>query len=88
MPTWVKSALDQWLQSANIMSGELFRRVHNIGKPWGNGLTEKAVWHVVREYAAKVSIDKLAPLSRFWIASETLDDCLRMISSFIIHYLC
>jgi len=61
MPTWVKSALDQWLQSANIMSGKLFRRVHKIGKAWGDGLTEKAVWHVVREYAAKVSIDKLAP---------------------------
>ena len=29
------------------------RRVHKIGKPWGEGLTEKAVWHVVREYASK-----------------------------------
>ena len=61
MPTWVKNVLDQWLQTANITSGRLFRRVHKIGKAWGEGLTEKAVWHVVREYAAKAGIDKLAP---------------------------
>jgi integrase len=27
----------------------------------GERLTEKAVWHVVREYATKAGIDKLAP---------------------------
>jgi site-specific recombinase XerD len=32
-----------------------------MGKTWGERLTEKAVWHVVREYAAKAGIDKLAP---------------------------
>ena len=61
MPAWVKNLLDQWLQTANITSGKLFRRVHKIGKAWGEGPTEKAVWHVVREYAAKAGIDKLAP---------------------------
>ncbi|HEV2402172.1 MAG TPA: tyrosine-type recombinase/integrase [Candidatus Sulfotelmatobacter sp.] len=59
-PTWVKSVLDEWLQAANITSGKLFLRVHKTGKTWGERLTEKAVWHVVREYAAKASIDKLA----------------------------
>jgi len=61
MPAWVKDVLDQWLQAANITSGKLFRRVHKMGRTWGEGLTEKAVWHVVREYAAKAGIDKLAP---------------------------
>jgi hypothetical protein len=36
-------------------------RTLKIGKAWGEKLTEKAVWHVVREYAAKAGIDKLAP---------------------------
>jgi site-specific recombinase XerD len=31
------------------------------GKTGGETLTEKAVWHVVREYAMKAGIDKLAP---------------------------
>src|SRR5215471_8924383 len=61
MPAWVKNFLDQWLQTANITTGKLFRRVHKIGRAWGEGLTERAVWHVVREYAAKAGIDKLAP---------------------------
>jgi integrase len=61
IPTWVKDVLDQWLQAANITSGKLFRRVHKMGKTWGERLTEKAVWHVVREYATKAGIDKLAP---------------------------
>src|SRR6185437_8199713 len=28
---------------------------------WGSGLSEKVVWHVVRQYARKAGIDKLAP---------------------------
>ena len=61
MPGWVKDVVDHWIQAANITSGKLFRRVHKMGKPWGERLTEKAVWHVVREYATKAGIDKLSP---------------------------
>jgi len=61
MPGWVKNVLDHWIQAANITSGKLFRRVHKMGETWGERLTEKAVWHVVREYATKAGIDKLAP---------------------------
>jgi hypothetical protein len=61
MPAWVKQVLDPWLQAADINSGKLFRRVRKMGKSWEERLTEKAVWHVVREYAAKSNIDKLAP---------------------------
>ena len=61
MPAWVKQILEQWLRAANIPSSKLLRRVHKMGKAWGERLTEKAVWHLVREYAAKSNIDKLAP---------------------------
>jgi hypothetical protein len=58
VPTRVKNVLDQWLQAANIRSGKMFRRVHKMGKSWGERLREKAVWHVVREYAAKAGIGR------------------------------
>jgi site-specific recombinase XerD len=61
MPGWVKNVVDQWIQATNITSGKLFRRVHKMGKTWGETLTEKAVWHVVRDYAKKAGIVKLAP---------------------------
>ena len=60
MPTWVKTLLDEWLRSANVTSGKPFRRVNKNGKAWGDGLTEKAVWHVVREYAGKAGSERLA----------------------------
>ena len=61
MPGLVKNVVHQWIQAPNITSGKLFRRVHKMGKTWGERLTEKAVWHVVREYATKAGIDKLSP---------------------------
>src|SRR6516164_1593027 len=51
MPGWVRQLLDDWSSAAGISSGRLFRRVHRTGRIWGDGLTEKAVWHVVKEFA-------------------------------------
>jgi integrase len=61
MPGWVKALLDEWLQTANLTAGKLFRRVNKNGNAWGDRLTEKAVWHVVREHARKAGIERLAP---------------------------
>src|ERR1700694_2800310 len=61
MPGWVKHDLDVWLKDAGLTSGRLFRRVNRAGRVWGESMTEKGVWHGVREFAAKAAIDKLAP---------------------------
>jgi hypothetical protein len=53
MPGWVKQVLDVWLTDAGITSGRPFRRVNRAGRVWGESMTEKVVWHVVREFAAK-----------------------------------
>jgi len=47
--------------AAGIQGGRLFRRVSSAGKPWGDGVTEKLVWHVVKEFAARIGNDRLAP---------------------------
>jgi len=61
VPDWVKSELDEWLAAAAIVRGRLFRRVNKAGRAWGEDLTEKAVWHIVREAANRVGVAKLAP---------------------------
>jgi site-specific recombinase XerD len=61
LPGWVRQLLDDWFSAAGINNGRLFRRVHRAGRVWGEGLTEKAVWHVVKEFAGKAGIAKLAP---------------------------
>lgn len=39
----------------------MFRRVSSAGKAWGDGVTEKLAWHVVKEFAEKTGVSKLAP---------------------------
>src|SRR6202171_6021507 len=61
VPDWVQSLLDEWTKAAGIATGSLFRRVSSAGKVWGERVTEKLVWHVVKEFAAKIGVGKLAP---------------------------
>src|SRR5271155_2081956 len=61
VPAWVKVAIDSWLAIAGIDTGIIFRCVSRTGHVWGNRLSEKAVWWVVREYAKLAGIDNLAP---------------------------
>jgi len=60
LPDWVKQVIDEWI-TAGITSGRLFRCVCRAGTAWGDGVTEKVVWHVVKQYAAKLGVAKLAP---------------------------
>jgi site-specific recombinase XerD len=61
VPEWVKDLINDWLQSAGISNGRIFRRVTRASTVWGSGLSEKVVWHVVRQYARKAGIEELAP---------------------------
>ncbi len=61
VPDWVKQAIDAWLAEAHPTEGKLFRCVARAGKVWGSGMTEKAVWHIVKKYAGTLGIPKLAP---------------------------
>lgn len=51
VPNWVKETLDAWLAAAGIVSGPLFRCVCRAGKLWGQSISEKTVWHVVKKTA-------------------------------------
>lgn len=61
VPAWVYGLVGEWTKAAGIEAGRLFRRVSSAGRAWGEGVTEKAVWHVVKEFAAKIGVTKLAP---------------------------
>ena len=61
VPDWVKQTVDGWVNAAGITGGNLFRCVCRAGTAWGNNITEKVVWHVVKEYAAKLGLSKIAP---------------------------
>ncbi len=61
MPAWVKQTIDDWQAVAGITHGKIFRCVCRRGVVWGTEITEKVVWHVVKEYAERLEVSKLAP---------------------------
>jgi site-specific recombinase XerD len=61
VPEWVKRTIDLWVASAGISAGRLFRCVCRADKHWGDGVTERLVWHVVKQYARKLGLSQVAP---------------------------
>jgi site-specific recombinase XerD len=61
VPGWVKKRVDEWIQASGIASGRLFRSINKSGGVWGDGMTEKVVWNVVKNFAKTVGIEKVAP---------------------------
>ena len=61
VPDWVKAAVDLWLTSAEVTHGRIFRCVTRTASVWGDGITEKVIWHIVKENAGRAGIAKLSP---------------------------
>jgi integrase len=61
VPAWVKRAIDEWTANAEIKAGNVFRRVNRQGAIWGDRITPKAIWHVVKAAARRAGILNLAP---------------------------
>lgn len=61
VPLWAKRAVDEWTRAATIAGGMIFRRVSRLDKVWGDGITPKAVWHVVKAAAKRADIKNLSP---------------------------
>jgi integrase len=61
IPPWVKEALDHWTEASGIKDGCLFRAINKAGKIWGEGMTPKVLWEIVKRAAEAAEIDKLAP---------------------------
>lgn len=77
--TWMAAAMsylytDMKLMSRKIiLSVELFRCVSTADRIWGDGVSQKVVWHVVKEFAKTMGGTKLAPHDlRRYAESQTM----------------
>jgi integrase len=61
IPVWVKAALNEWTTASDITQGCIFRSINKAGRIWGNGMTPKVLWEVVRQSAKAAEIERLAP---------------------------
>jgi integrase len=57
----VKTAVDAWTTAAGITDGRVFRSINKAGRIWGDGMTPKVIWEVVKAAALKAGIERLAP---------------------------
>ena len=53
IPLWVKTAVDAWTEAAQIREGYVFRSINKAGRIWGNGMTPKVLWEVVKDAAGQ-----------------------------------
>jgi integrase len=61
IPLWAKEALDRWTEASGVKEGRLFRAINKSGKIWGDGMTPKVLWEIVKRAAGAAGIEKLAP---------------------------
>ena len=61
IPTWVKVAVDAWTSAGRVETGLVFRPINRGGKVWGERITEKVVWQLLRRYASDVGLPGIAP---------------------------
>jgi site-specific recombinase XerD len=61
VPSWVKVAVDAWMDAAQLRSGKLFRAIGKTGKLQGRGFTAKVILSIVREAASRCGIGVIAP---------------------------
>ena len=61
IPVWTKRAVDEWTTAAGVKSRPIFRRVSRLGKAVSNGITPKAIWHIVKAAAKRTGMKDLAP---------------------------
>ena len=57
----MKEAIDRWTEASGIKEGCLFRAINKSGKIWGEGMTPKVLWEIVKRAAEAAGIEKLAP---------------------------
>jgi len=58
---WAKCAVDAWTTAAGVNDGAIFRRLIRLGKIWVDGITPKAIWHIVKGAGKRAGIKDLAP---------------------------
>jgi integrase len=61
MPTWVKVAIDAWTFTAGLTVGGVFRSVNRGDRVWGESMSEKIVWQMLKQYAEAAGVVGIAP---------------------------
>jgi hypothetical protein len=81
VPDWVEAIGDAWIDAAELQTGKLFRCVCRGGKRWGDGITERLVWHVVKRTLPSWASGRLRCLHDLRFMREVVPCCGRGVGA-------
>ena len=61
VPNWVKTAVDNWMTAAEVITGPIFRPINKAQCVGDGGFSPKVIWGVVKSGCAKCGLDNVAP---------------------------
>ena len=61
VPSWVKAAVDDWLNAAEVTSGPVFRAINKAQRVGKSAFSPKVIWGVVKAGSSKSSLEDVAP---------------------------
>ena len=61
VPSWVKAAVDDWLNAAEVNSGPVFRAINKAQRVGKSAFSPKVIWGAVKAGSSKCSLENVAP---------------------------
>ncbi len=61
VPSWVKAAVDDWLNAAEVNAGPVFRAINKAQRLGKSAFSPKVIWGVVKAGSSKCSLENVAP---------------------------
>ena len=61
VPSWVKEAVDDWLNAAAVNTGPVFRAINKAQRVGKSAFSPKVIWGVVKAGSSKCSLENVAP---------------------------
>jgi integrase len=61
VPIWVKAAVDDWLNAAEVKTGPVFRSINKAQRVGKSAFSPKVIWGVVKAGSSKCSLENVAP---------------------------
>jgi integrase len=61
VPSWVKTAVDDWLKAAEVNTGPVFRGINKAQRVAKTAFSPKVIWGMVKAASSKCSLENVAP---------------------------
>lgn len=61
VPSWVKAAVNDWLNAAEVNTSPVFRAINKAQRVGESAFSPKVIWGVVKAGSSKCNLENVAP---------------------------